>query len=248
MRVFLTLIFISSLFLSGCQSTPERTAIWAPSDAWWDRHTAQDVEIHLPDGRTRLLSGGDLYNARESFIQVSRHARVEATLALVDNEGINAFAWTEGGEHFVALTLDTLHQLGLDQEALGNLLGHELAHLELRHGELREIRNERANAASTILGTVAGAFIPFGGTAVDLGTKAIVNAYSRDEEREADERGMRLASIAGYSPCGMTRVGDVIKQDTPDASYSFLSTHPNTDDRIKAAQKLANDRGFGLCQ
>jgi predicted Zn-dependent protease len=75
-----------------------------------------------------------------------------------------------------------------------------------------------------------------------------VNAYSRDEEREADERGMRLASIAGYSPCGMTRVGEAIKQDNPDASYSFLSTHPNTKDRIKAAQKLANDRGFGLCK
>ena len=67
MRLFIILTFI--ILLAGCQSTPERTAIWAPSDAWWDRHTAQDVEIHLPDGRTRLLRGGDSYNAREAFIR-----------------------------------------------------------------------------------------------------------------------------------------------------------------------------------
>ena len=79
MRIRLLLLISFVLVLSGCQSTPERTAIWAPSDAWWDHHTAQDVEIHLPDGRTRLLRGGDLYNAREAFIQVSPHARVKAT-------------------------------------------------------------------------------------------------------------------------------------------------------------------------
>lgn len=241
------ILLLSTLLLVGCSSTGKRTAIWTPSETWWEQHQAQDVEVHFPDGRVRLVRGGDLYNLRQAFLQVSPHTVVQARLALIDEEGINAFAWSDEQGEFVALTLDALHRLGLDQEALANLLGHELAHLELAHGAARAERANNAAAASTVLGVLAGSVIPFGGTVVDLTTHAVVSAYSRDDERAADVRGMQLASSAGYSPCGMLRVGAAIKEDTGGSAGGFFSTHPGTDERMSTAEEQARAAGFTRC-
>lgn len=114
-------------------------------------------------------------------------------------------------------------------EMVAAVLAHELAHVELRH-PIRGLVHQ--------LGLGAALALMFGDSSVaSLGQLALLLSYSRDIEREADQRGIALLQQAGIRADGMAAFFVEIKKDGLDKLPDFLSTHPDLDERIAATKQ-----------
>jgi Zn-dependent protease with chaperone function len=170
--------------------------------------------------------------------------------------GANAFAIPGGA---VVLT-DQLAAL-LDDEHILAVLAHELGHLHYRHGTRNLLQDSIVGLGSMAL---FGDATSVSHVAAALPTMLLHTGYSRDFEREADAFAFGLLKRTGRSPrllgealaslekarnrpaaasaeCkvpGAPR--DEERPRYPDSSgLGYLSTHPATEERIRAAEAAA---------
>jgi predicted Zn-dependent protease len=136
--------------------------------------------------------------------------------------------------------------LRADNEAqLACVLGHEIGHYLRRHSlQLwRDMRLKGDMLAFFSLGAAA-AGVGYVTPLVQLATLASVYAFSRDNEREADEVGFELMVNAGYDPREAARVWEALmkERDAGDDKQPllFFSTHPSTSERITTLRELAD--------
>lgn len=163
-------------------------------------------------------------------------AKVPFTIKVLDSEEVNAFA-LPGGFFFVNSGL----VLKADSESeLAGVMAHEIAHVAARHGTRQATRGEIINLASIpliFMGGWTGYAIRQGaGLAIPLG---FLN-FSRAFEREADYLGLQYLYKAGYDPTSFVDFFEKIQsmeKKKPGTVSKVFSTHPMTDDRIKAAQQ-----------
>lgn len=119
----------------------------------------------------------------------------------------------------------------LSDDQLATLIGHERAHVDLKHmikGWKRDVLlNILTGNDPSILESLAASLISF--------------SYSRDQEREADRLGLRYAYLAGYDPRGMISLFLKLQKISPSLprTLSYLSTHPSTKDRLSEVRTLA---------
>ena len=165
-------------------------------------------------------------------------AKVPFTIKVVDSEEVNAFA-LPGGFFFVNSGLI----LKADNEAeLAGVMAHEIAHVAARHGTRQATRGQIAQIAM-IAASIA---IPYGwtGYAIRQGAGLAIPmgflTFSRGFESEADKLGLEYMYKAGYDPTSFVDFFEKIQtleKKKPGTMAKVFSTHPMTDDRIKAAQK-----------
>jgi predicted Zn-dependent protease len=163
-------------------------------------------------------------------------AKVPFTIKVIDAEEINAFA-LPGGFFFV----NTGIVLNADNEAeMAGVMAHEIAHVAARHGTRQATRGDIVNYGSIpliFLGGWTGYAIRQGmGLAIPMGFLS----FSRGFESEADMLGLEYMYKAGYDPtCFVDFFEKVQSQEKrkPGTMAKVFSSHPPTDDRIKAAQK-----------
>ncbi len=177
---------------------------------------------------------------------------------LVDMAAPNAFA-LPGGHIFVT---SGMLALGLTDDMLACLLGHEIAHVTERHGTRMQKRAMWLNILSqaALLGVLIGASdepenpndpyryqtsrkgsLVQGTAAAGLAiSELLLRNYSRDFEDEADEEGQRLAAAAGYDPDGARQLWELMNRRIPQSrEYGYWRTHPFSDSRQNAAQVRA---------
>src|ERR1044071_9396798 len=162
-------------------------------------------------------------------------AKVPFTIKVLDSEEVNAFA-LPGGFFFVNSGLI----LKAESEAeLAGVMSHEIAHVAARHGTKQATRGELVNIASIpliFMGGWTGYAIRQGaGLAIPLGFLT----FSRGFEREADYLGLQYLYKSGYDPTAFVDFFEKIEsleKKKPGTVSKVFSTHPMTDDRIKAAQ------------
>ena len=162
-------------------------------------------------------------------------AKVPFTIKVLDSEEVNAFA-LPGGFFFVNSGLI----LKADSESeLAGVMAHEIAHVAARHGTRQATRGEIINLASIpliFMGGWTGYAIRQGaGLAIPLG---FLN-FSRQFEREADYLGLQYLYKTGYDPTSFVDFFEKIQsmeKKKPGTVSKVFSTHPMTDDRIKASQ------------
>ncbi|HWB85255.1 MAG TPA: M48 family metallopeptidase [Bryobacteraceae bacterium] len=163
-------------------------------------------------------------------------AKVPFTIKVLDSEEVNAFA-LPGGFFFVNSGLI----LKADNEAeLAGVMAHEIAHVAARHGTRQATRGEIANLMSIpliFMGGWTGYAIRQGaGLAIPMGFLT----FSRGFEREADYLGLQYMYKAGYDPTAFVDFFEKIEtleKKKPGTISKVFSTHPMTDDRIKASQE-----------
>jgi len=179
------------------------------------------------------------------------------TFYLIDMPEPNAFA-LPGGQVFV--TRGMLN-LGLSDDMLAGLLGHEIGHVVLQHGTKMQRRATLLNVLSQAL--LAGVMIaasqsdnsnqsgprdpyPTGSQSGDLiqGTAAagavlselLLRSYSRGFEDESDDEGQRMAAAAGFDPEGTRQLMDKMRTHMPQSKeYGYWRTHPFFEERVQAA-------------
>ena len=162
-------------------------------------------------------------------------AKVPFTIKVVDSEEVNAFA-LPGGFFFVNSGL----LLKADNEAeLAGVMAHEIAHVAARHGTRQATRGEIANYATLPLIFMGG----WAGYAIQSAASAIIPIgflkFSRGFEGEADQLGLQYMYKTGYDPTAFVEFFErieTLEKTKPGTLSRVFSTHPMTQDRIKAAQ------------
>ena len=163
-------------------------------------------------------------------------AKVPFTIKVIDSEEVNAFA-LPGGFFFVNSGLI----LKADNEAeLAGVMAHEIAHVAARHGTRQATRGEIANLATIPLIFMAGSWTMYGvyeaaSVLVPIGFLK----FSRGMESEADLLGLEYMYKTGYDPEAFVDFFEkvqTLEKQKPGTLSKVFSTHPPTDDRIKAAQ------------
>lgn len=152
-----------------------------------------------------------------------------------------ANAWCMPGGKVVVYT--GLLPITQNEAALAMVLGHEIAHAVLQHGNERMSQQLIAQGLGTGL-SVALANQPQAtqdifSTAYDIGSQVgVLLPFSRKQELEADRYGMIWGAMAGYNP----REAIALWQRMEKASNGqeppeFLSTHPSSGNRIAQLEK-----------
>ena len=161
-------------------------------------------------------------------------ANVPWEFHVVADPSINAFN-IPGGHVYVHTGL--IEQVD-DVAELAGVMGHEIAHGVARHATERLTKVYGLQiGAGVLLGQDPGLISQI--VAQILGQGAIAK-FSRDDEREADDLGVRYLYDARYDPQGMVDLFAKLldqRQRSPSAVSQFFSTHPLTEDRIDAVQR-----------
>lgn len=176
---------------------------------------------------------------------LARNAELPAdtfTFTLLDTPVVNAFA-LPGGYVYVTRGLLTILN---DEAELAGVIGHEIGHVTARHGARRQTQGMIANILATGVGILSG-----NRQVAQLGQVAaqgFLASYSRDNEREADQLGVRYLSRTGYQTLGMARSLEAIGRHSALLSrvsgqeaqdFNFFQTHPQTPERVANTVSLA---------
>jgi beta-barrel assembly-enhancing protease len=160
----------------------------------------------------------------------SDRPNLPATFQVVEDDAINAFA-TLGG--YVYINTGLLKTADNEAE-LASVIAHEWGHISGKH----LVKQMRQRAVASGVATATGLDR---NQAVGIGVELALNRpRSRQDEYDADQRGLRTLIRAGYAPSGM--VSFMQKLLRKGSVPTFLSTHPATNDRIDALQRAINAR------
>jgi len=157
----------------------------------------------------------------QRLVPNSQRSTLPYTFQVIESDQINAFA-TMGG--FVYITTGLLKTASNEAEVAG-VLGHEIGHIEGKH----LIKQISQAAWQQGLLTAAGVDRS---QVVQLGLElAVRRPHSRDDERDADQRGLRIMGNSGYAQSAM--VSFMRKLESGRNPPQFLSTHPSPSNRVR---------------
>ena len=148
--------------------------------------------------------------------------------------GANAFALPGGT---VVVTDQLVAVLGDDRE-FDAVVAHEIGHQQHRHVLRQTLRGSFvAIVAALFAGDVSSA----SAVVVAVPTFLLSSHYSRGFEEEADAFAFDLLSRHAESPHWFTRAMGALQQAHPQRGrFAYLSSHPQTDERIAAAETAAH--------
>ena len=168
------------------------------------------------------------------------------TISLLNSPVNNAFA-IPGGYVYVTRQLMALMN---DEAELAGVLGHEVGHVAAQHSKQRQsaaARNSILGALGQVLiGAVAGnsglgQLLQQG---VGTGAQLLTLKFSRTQEYEADDLGIRYLASAGYDPRALSSMlASLAAQNVLDSQTSgqnsavpeWASTHPDPASRVRRA-------------
>jgi predicted Zn-dependent protease len=164
---------------------------------------------------------------------------------------VNAFALPGG---YVYITRGLLALANNEAEVAG-VLAHEIGHVTARHGAERQSRATGIGILGALAGILTGS-----GAVQQLGQQLgglYVAGYSRDQEHEADQLGVKYLGLAGYPREAMA---DFLKRMQAQTEYTqqltgnegeksqfdFFASHPLTEDRVERATNEATQNADDL--
>lgn len=164
------------------------------------------------------------------------------TFRLLDDPGVNAFALPGG---FVYVTRGILAHLGSDDE-LAAALAHEIGHVTARHGAVQMRKTAVARRSVGLFRVIDPNLQHVGGIAARTAGLALLK-YSRDDENEADDLGLRYITRTGYRPAAIAEVFRVLVSITSahqgQRVPTWMSTHPEPEARLARIEAQLRERG-----
>lgn len=216
---------------------------------WGVPALADRMAMHFPESYERAL-GEQLYTKMLQGYQVNDEKTAALndylselntdldhpiTAAVVTSGEVNAFAIPGGYVVVYEGILDKMEQ----HEELAALMGHELAHIRNRHS-LRAMTRSLSYymLASVLFGDVSGV----AAVLVDNASTLRNLEYSRSLELEADREGLELLRRNELNEQGAILLMERLQSGSESEMLAFVSTHPNTGDRIKVLNELIGEQ------
>lgn len=132
---------------------------------------------------------------------------------------------------------------------LASVIAHEIGHVALGHSKKRIIDFSGQNALRTALMMILGRYIPFVGPWIaGLLANLLAARLSRGDEYEADEYAAALLMKAGIGvepQKTLFRKLEELTQSRAGMAPAWLMSHPKTDQRIAAIERLEADWAKG---
>lgn len=175
----------------------------------------------------------------QSMVKVSHRPTLKFTFRLMDSPVVNAFAVPGGYVYFTRGILAHFN----DEAELAGVMGHEIGHVTAQHGVEQATKQQLAGIgllAGTVLSTDFRRYSDQAQQALGL----IFLKFSRDDETESDKLGVEYSTKAGFDAQHMAKFFRTISRITEQAGGgppTFLSTHPNPDNREQNVGALARD-------
>ena len=158
---------------------------------------------------------------------------------VLTSKDVNAWCMP-GGK--IAVYTGLIERLGLTDDELAAVMGHEIAHALREHARER-IGRQMATQTGVAIGAVA--LEVFTGIRLDpnltgtVSQAVFVLPNSREAEQEADRIGVELAARAGYDPHAAVTLWQKMGKVGGNAPPEWLSTHPSNESRLKDLEVYA---------
>lgn len=172
----------------------------------------------------------------DSIAKLADDRTIDWQFFVVNSPEVNAFA-IPGGYVYVNRGLVERAQK-MDQ--LAGVLGHEIGHVVRRHSVKQMEQAQGANIGVT-LACVLTQICNNQATAaaINVGGNALFAKFSRDDEAQADEEGVKNTVRAGIDPRGIPEMFQILlneRERSPSSVDAWFATHPLEEDRIQATQ------------
>ena len=141
--------------------------------------------------------------------------------------------------------------LANDASEVAAVMAHEIAHLTAKHAARREEEEKRAAVISKAASVIQN---KEKGQEIEENARRTIATFSRQQELDADQIGIKAIARAGFDPYGASRflsalgrsaamrtslIGQNASADKPD----ILATHPSTPERVTQAVAVARQIG-----
>jgi len=185
----------------------------------------------LPSGGCLTLMGG------EQKVGDQAAAQVDAEMGIVKNAVLEAWV-NDIGQRLVAVTKkpDRKFRFQIVDMTEPNAFALPGGHIYVSRGLLALVNTEDqlAGVIGHEIGHVVGS----------LTDGLLVAPYGRQQERDADRIGLKLAADAGWDPIGLSEFLDSLGRDETlrsgrERSTSWLDSHPATPERVADTRKRA---------
>src|SRR5512142_2668782 len=162
----------------------------------------------------------------QQLARVSERPQLAWSFDVVDDSSVNAFA-LPGGHVYV--TRGLLAQLESEAE-LAMVMGHEVGHVAARHSA-NQISKQQLASVGFLAGMIAVPRLQRLGNLGQTALGVMFLKFSRDDEREADQLGLRYSGRLGYEPeqaAEAMQMLDLVSQQSGQGRMpAWLSTHPD---------------------
>lgn len=229
------------IFASGCSQNP----MTGKSEFTGLMPSEQEASIGASQHQEIIKQFGGVYENQkiQSYVneigqrmaQFSERQDVQYRFTVLDSPIVNAFALPGG---YVYVTRGTLAVANSEAE-LAAVLGHEIGHVAARHQAARYSQGVLTQLGATVLGAAIG--VPAVSQAIGVGGNLYMSSYSRDQETQADQLGVRYLSKSGYDMMGMSNFlrdmnlyqsASATMEGKEAAQFSYFSSHPDTAGRV----------------
>jgi predicted Zn-dependent protease len=232
----LALLSMSALLLGGCTLNPA-------TGSHQLNFFGEESEIEMGrEADAEIVASVGLYDdpLLQDYVQdlgmeiaaSSERPGLPWSFKLLDDPSVNAFA-LPGGYVYVTRGLMT----HLDSEAeLAATIGHEVGHVTARHG-VNQMSKQILASVGLGVAAILDEDIADWAFAGHVGLGLLLLQHGRDDERQADDLGLRYAMRAGYDPRQMEELFGVLEAVSQVEGVgrlpNWLSTHPDPGARRK---------------
>jgi predicted Zn-dependent protease len=236
LRAPIALLLASALLLGGCSVNPatgknqlnffgEQSEIEMGKEA--DAEIVNSVGLYDDP-----LLQGYVSDLGHEIAARSERPNLPWSFKILDDSAVNAFALPGG---YVYVTRGLMTHLSSEAELVA-VLGHEAGHVNARHG-VNQMSKQLLATVGLGVAVLANPDLEDWAFLGEIGLGLAFLKYSRDDERQADDLGLRYAVRTGYDPNQMPEVFKVLdavsKVEGVGRLPNWLSTHPDPGSRRK---------------
>lgn len=172
----------------------------------------------------------------------SERPQLPWSFKVVDDPLVNAFALPGG---YIYITRGILAHMGSEAQ-LVSVLGHEIGHVTARHSANQISKAQLANLGLG-LGMAVAPELSAAGSLLQAGTGLLFLKFSRDDERQADDLGLRYSALHDYDLYEATAIHETLRRVSTASGRGgvpgWASTHPESGNRIERIEENIQEMG-----
>lgn len=233
-RGAVALALVAGLAVGGCVTNPAtgRSQIMLISEAQeiqmgrqYDQQVVASIGLY-PDSAWQLY----LQQLGAQLAAAGERPNLPWTFRVVDDPAVNAFALPGG---FIYVTRGLLVHLNSEAE-LASVVGHEIGHVTARH-TVSQMSNQQLAGLGLALGTIVSSEVGRYAGLANSALGVLFLKHSRDDERQADDLGLRYLRRTDWDPREMLDVFQMLERVSASEGGGrlpeWLATHPSPGNR-----------------